>query len=136
LFPSPAINPVAELQLTAITNRRPHRHHIPESLSESRKIPTRFAEDPFMESTAPSLPAQGDQRPSFYFNICRGNPSQERYRVLSRWLGDALATRIFVVSLAVIKRTIAGRRLILKEDQMERDSRRRIRRPSRGRSRR
>src|ERR1700686_1554579 len=47
LFPSPAINPVAELQLTAITNRRSHRHHIPESLSESRKIPTRFAEDPF-----------------------------------------------------------------------------------------
>jgi autotransporter passenger strand-loop-strand repeat protein len=45
-FPSPAINPVAELQLTAITNRRSHRHQIPESLSESRKLPTRFAEDP------------------------------------------------------------------------------------------
>jgi hypothetical protein len=44
--PSPAINPVAELQLSAITNRRSHRHQIPESLSESRKLPTRFAEDP------------------------------------------------------------------------------------------
>jgi hypothetical protein len=45
-FPSPAINPVAELQLAAITNWRSHRHQIPESLSESRKSPTRFAEDP------------------------------------------------------------------------------------------
>jgi hypothetical protein len=45
-FPSPAINPVAELQLAASTNRRSHRHHIPESLPESQKLPTRFAEDP------------------------------------------------------------------------------------------
>jgi pimeloyl-ACP methyl ester carboxylesterase len=50
-FPSPAINPVVELQLTAITNpnRRSHHHQIQESLSESRKLPTRFAEDPYKE---------------------------------------------------------------------------------------
>src|SRR5271163_4704196 len=51
LFPSLAIDPVAELQLTAITNRRSHRHQIPESLSESRKLPTRFAEDPFLRAS-------------------------------------------------------------------------------------
>jgi hypothetical protein len=45
-FPSPAINPVAELQPAASTNRRSHRHHIPESLPESQKLPTRVAEDP------------------------------------------------------------------------------------------
>jgi hypothetical protein len=53
-FPSPAINPVAELQLAAITNWRSHRHQIPESLSESRKSPTRFAEDPKKRGPAPT----------------------------------------------------------------------------------
>jgi len=48
-FPSPAINPVAELQPAASTNRRSHRHHIPESLPESQKLPNRFAEDPSID---------------------------------------------------------------------------------------
>src|SRR5947208_16574710 len=46
-FRSRAINLVAELHLTAITNQRSHRHQIPELLSKLQKLPTRFAEDPF-----------------------------------------------------------------------------------------
>src|SRR5712692_8524931 len=39
----------------------------------------------FVDSTPPSLPAQGEQRRSSYFNIRRGNPAAASFSITSVW---------------------------------------------------